>query len=122
MSASLGTEKLNIALGRYTEAVEALKKHEQSNQAVFDAHKKLMLKIIDADNELRDAASEASEGMQKGVPKLMAENGDFRVIVQLDTMKVYDDEKIIAKGLQDAITEQARPPRITISAVRTPKA
>lgn len=109
------------SLDKYTRAVDAVRAHEESNRAIFDAHKKLVMTVIDAENELRDDAAGMIDGLTKNVPHVVAEDGLFRVIITPQTLTVYDEEKIRAAGAGSAITEQQRPPRITISPQRTPK-
>lgn len=103
-------------LDSYTNAVDAIKSNEEANKVIFDQHKKLVMNLIDVENDLRDEAALSAEGLPKGKPNIVAENGDFRVIVTLESQKIFDEEKIKAAGLESAIKEQVRPPRITISA------
>lgn len=109
-------EKIESSLTKYTTAVEAVKQHETSNERIFAEHKKLVMAVIDAENNLRDEAAQADlEGVTQA--KVLANDGSFRVIITPQTMKVYDEDKILAAGLKDAISEQKRPPRITISGI-----
>lgn len=106
----------------YTSAVDALKNHQEQNQSVFAQNERLVMSMIDAENELRDeVALRGTEGMKKNESNLLAQNGQFRILVTPQTQKVYDEEKIKAK-MPEAIKEQDRPARVTISRIPPPKA
>lgn len=116
--------KIDTSLENYTNAVDAMKNHQEANAAVFDAHKKLLMATIDAENVLRDDASTMTEGLKKDVPAVVASNAQFRVIVTRQTLKTYDEEKLRRAlsttnptVLSEAITETERPARIIISAI-----
>lgn len=105
------------ALERYTQAVAAVKEHTEANANVFDAHKKLMLNLIDRENELRDAVAESGEGVENALHKVKCEPQTqefFDVEKTLQALRVTK-EGAIAAGVY--IVNQ-RPPRITISEVR----
>ena len=124
---SLNLERLNsknkkmntlTALDKYTKAVRQVKDHQESNSAVFAEHKNLMMTLIDAENELRDAVAEAGAGVSDAFTK---------VVITPQTQIWADIEaidKLIAQGkipsaLRDQIVKtQQRPPRITISEVK----
>lgn len=100
-------------LDRYTQAVEDRDRHIEANKAVFDTHQQIVMRIIDAENDLRDIISQTKEGV---------ENGSYKVIVTPQTQVAYDEEKIllnlgvtretaVGKGI---ITDQERPARVVI--------
>ena len=98
--------------------MQAVEDHIESNKGVFDAHQKLVMNVIDAENALRDSAAEAGTGVS---------NGAYTVSVVPQTQEVWDEERtlsalrvtkegaIAAKLLQ----VNQRPPRITISKNRS---
>ena len=101
------------SLEKYTKSVEALNEHKAKNESVFSEHQRLLFSVIDAENELRDAVAESGEGL---------ENEEFKVTVVPQTMKVYDEEKLkvllTADKFAEVVTEQKRPPRISITPVK----
>jgi len=110
------------ALQKYSNVKDELNNHINQNKSIFDAHEKIVMKLIDAENELRDAVAESGQGLNDGLNI---------VTVTPQTQTVYDEEKIlsalrvskegaIAAGL---IQINQRPPRITIGIVKqTPQA
>lgn len=105
------------SLEKYGNAVRAMKDHQEDNKAVFEAHKKLMFNVIDAENEVRDAAAEAGVGV---------ENGAYRVVVTPQTQTFADIEELDRAILEGKATQElrnrivktnTRPPRITISEI-----
>lgn len=102
------------ALDKYTSAMNQLNDHTEKNQTVFNEHKNIMLRVIDAENELRDAVAESNAGIS---------NGAFRVTVTPQTQTWADIEaidRLIAAGsipasLREAIVKTTqRPARISI--------
>lgn len=101
------------ALQKYTNAIEERNEHIAQNKPVFDAHERIINKVIDADNELRDAVAEDGKGI---------ENGLYKVTITPQTQKVYDDE-MLSKLLQpeelaQVVKEVTRSPKISITALR----
>lgn len=100
-------------LQAYTNADQARKDHIAANAEVFKQHERLVMAVIDAENNLRDAVAESGQPI---------ENGSYRVTVTPQTMRTYDEDKLRAALssnpaiLADAIKDVPRPPRITISA------
>lgn len=103
-----------VSLEKYSNAVAALKDHQAANQKVFSAHEQLLGKLIDAENELRDAVAVAARGV---------ENGQFSVshIPQTQTWADIDElDQLIAQGKipgdvrGQIVKTQQRPARITI--------
>lgn len=99
------------ALNKYTEAMRAMKAHQEANQAVFDGHKRLLFAVIDAEGQLKDSVAESGEDVA---------NDEYKVTIEKQTMTIYDDAKLRAAlssnpaALNGIITVQQRPPRITI--------
>lgn len=102
------------ALERYTVAKEKVEAHIEDNKAVFDTHQKLVMSLIDAENELRDTVSESREGVS---------NGKYTVSYLPQTQTWADIETIdqmIATGLikkelrEKIVMTQERPARISI--------
>lgn len=87
------------ALEKYTRAMEALNGHIKQNKAVFDAHKRYVESVIDAENELRDAVATENKGV---------ENSDFEVKVFPQTQTYADIEVIDAMVKEGNINGQMR--------------
>ena len=105
------------ALQRYSKIKDELNDHINQNKPIFDAHEKIVMRLIDAENELRDAVAESGQSI---------DNGLIRVNVVPQTQTVYDEEKLltalrvskegaIAAGI---IQINQRPPRITIGVMK----
>lgn len=106
----------NFSLTKYTSAHKQMMEHQRNNASVFDEHKRLMLLVIDAENELRDAVDEN---------KANVSNNDFRVTITPQTQTFADIEvidRLIANGqisasLRESIVKTVqRPDRISITA------
>lgn len=106
----------NFQLTKYTSAHKQMMDHQKNNSSVFDEHKRLMMLVIDAENELRDAVAEN---------KANVSNNDFKVTVTPQTQTFADIDvidRLIANGqisasLRESIVKTVpRPERITISA------
>lgn len=102
------------ALDKYTSAMNAMTNQQEANSPVFNEHKRLMLQVIDAENELRDAVAESNAGIS---------NGAFRVTVTPQSQTWADIEavdRLIASGsipasLRESIVKTTqRPARISI--------
>lgn len=105
--------QVQTALNNYSNIVAELKEHEQANEGVFSKHKSIVMRMVDADNAVRDAAAEAGEG---------ASNATHRVTVTPQTQKTFNEPAILAlasKGVDitGIISEHTRPPRITIGEI-----
>lgn len=95
-------------LNAYSNTVDAIKLHVEENKAVFDAHQKLVMRQIDADAVLRDAA----------VVTGSLSNGRHDVTVTPQTMTYGDVEAIddliahglISPGLRDRIVKTIERP------------
>lgn len=101
------------ALQKYANAIEERNEHLEQNKSVFEAHQRIIGKIIDAENELMDAVAESGSGI---------ENGLYKVTITPQTQKVYDDEAL-SKLLQpeevdQVVKEVTRSPKISITALR----
>jgi len=107
------------ALAKYTAAMAQLKSHIASNQGVFDTHQQIVFKVMDAENELRDAVAEAGVGVR---------NNDYKVTITPQTQTWADIEEIdrifentgkVDKSQRDQIVKtQPRPPRISITEIQ----
>lgn len=101
------------ALQRYTDAQDKLEQHIKDNQKVFDDHQKIVLELMDRDNELRDAVAEDGKGIT---------NGLWNVTVTPQTQRVYNEDKMkqYMSGTQfaDVVSDVTRPARITIGKAR----
>lgn len=106
------------ALSKYSACVKRLKDHQEDNSGVFKDHERLMLAVVDAENDLRDAVAELGAGVS---------NSEHRVVVTPQTQNYADIDVIdslvsngsISKELRDTIVKTVqRPPRITISEVK----
>lgn len=101
------------ALQKYTDAIEERNEHLAQNKGVFDSHERIVMKIIDAENELKDAVAEDGKGV---------ENGLYKVTITPQTQKVYDDE-VLCKLLQPdevdkVVKEVTRSPKISITTLK----
>lgn len=94
---------------KYANAMDALEGHIESNKPVFDAHKELAMKVMDAENELRDAVAENGSGIV---------GAGYTATYTPVEQKVYDEEKI-KKLCPEAITVNQRPARITIGKTKS---
>lgn len=101
------------AVVKFASAKAAVAEHIEANKPVFNAHQNLVMNLIDAENELRDAVAESDTGISEGTVTVTREP---------QTQVVLDEEKILAtlgitreqaveRGL---IQINQRPPRITI--------
>lgn len=105
------------SLQQYARTVGAIEDHIEANQAVFDAHKRLVMAEIDARGNVEDDAALEAESIAKE-PVLAA---GFRVVVVPQTIKVYNEEAIAKIEQEKGITlstTQPRPPRIVISKMK----
>lgn len=102
------------ALEKYTKAVEKRDAHITENKAVFDAHEKIVMDIIDAESDLRDAVAESKEGVS---------NTEFTVTITPQTQTFVDIEQLdkfvadgsMSKEMRDlAVKTEERPPKISI--------
>lgn len=108
---------INTLAAKYAGAKDAIKEHIIDNQRVFSDHEALVGKLIDAENDLRDAAAES------GKSEIF---GTIKVTVTPQTQEVWDEDRTLA-GLKVS-KEQAieagflkineRPARIQISEVK----
>lgn len=102
------------ALQKYTRAVAAAEDHQEANRAIFDAHKRYVMAIMDAENELRDAAAESLLGANDGI---------HIVTVTPTTQTVYNEDQIRAVCAKAGVSPETiisvnqRPPRITVGKV-----
>lgn len=101
------------ALQKYANAIEERNEHIAANKSVFEAHERIVFRILDAENELRDEVAMANQGV---------ENGLYKVTITPQTQKVYDDE-VLSKLLQpeevsQVVKEVTRSPKISITALR----
>lgn len=102
------------ALEKYTLAKQAIDSHLAANKPVFDAHQKLVMTLMDADNELRDAVAESGSGVS---------NPEFTVTVTPQTQEVWDEDLTLGalginkeEGIRRGLIKiNERPPRISIS-------
>lgn len=102
------------ALDKYAGLVAKRDQHIEDNKAVFDDHQKIVMDIIDAENDLRDAVAESKDGVK---------SAEFTVIYTPQTQTWADIEKLdkfvaegkISKELRDQIVmTQERSPKISI--------
>lgn len=95
----------------------AIEENIKDHKDIFDAHERLVMQAIDAENALRDAVADAGEGVS---------NGLYTVTFTPQTQTIFDEEKILAQvGMSKdvavgmgLITVNQRPPRITIGKSR----
>ncbi len=106
------------ALERYSAAVGQLKAHAEFNKPVFDTHQQLVYKVMDAENDLRDAVAEAKTGISNGI----------HVVNYTPQTQTYADIETLDKMIGQMLTKEARdqivktverPARVTIGEVKT---
>jgi len=101
------------ALEKYTQAFEALNDHKVANQGVFEAHQNLLMRLMDAENELRDLVAEDEQGL---------ENSKIKVTVVPQTQRMYSEDKmhqyLTPIQFADVVSDVKRPPRITIKPIK----
>jgi len=93
------TERADAALIAYTSAMDALKGHQEDNKEVFDAHQKLVMNVIDAENVLRDEVAELKESVS---------NGQYRASYTPQSQTYADIEEIDRAVSQGIITQEVR--------------
>lgn len=108
------------ALEKYSNVYAELKQHQKDNQSVFTAHQNIVLRLIDAENELRDAVAEAGAGISNAdhVVTHTPQTQTWADIEVLDRMVA--DGKLNADLYKEIVKTQNRPPRITVG--EAPKA
>lgn len=110
------TKKMDAtqSIAKYSRAVQAMKAHQEENKPVFDRHKELMMQILDADNELRDAVAESGASISDDftVVTVTPQTQTFADIVAID--KLIAEGKIPATLRAEIVKTAQRPPRITV--------
>jgi len=106
------------SLSRYSEAVQAVEDHRKQNEAVFSAHKALVMRVIDTENDLRDTVAETMESVSDGDNKVTVtpQTQTWADIAVIDAL--IASGKIPAELREQIVKTQQRPPRITISAIK----
>jgi hypothetical protein len=109
------------SLSKYSKAVQAVKDHQEKNREVFDAHKNLLMQVIDAEGELRDAVAENGASISDESTKVTVtpQTQTWADIPTIDAL--ITQGKISATLRTEIVKTQQRPPRITISEVKTSK-
>lgn len=114
---------IETKLDRFIAAREAVLESVEKNKAVFDAHQALVMRLMDAENDLRDEAALA-EGLKKGEPTVLASQGGYSVTatpVEQTWADIDELDRAIAEGqatneLRARIVKtQQRPTRVSIS-------
>lgn len=108
----MSTTSLN-ALDRYTQAVESLRIHEAANQKVFDEHKQFVMRLIDAENSLRDAVAEDGNGISNGTHEVVVTK-QTQTFVDPDELRKAQVTTLTESQIANLIHTQERPPRISI--------
>lgn len=85
------------ALEKYTMAVNAIEEHKKANQSVFKEHERLLMNLIDIENELRDDVATDGSGV---------ENSQFKVVVIPQTQ------------FASVVNDVQRSPRISIKPIK----
>ena len=101
------------SLEKYTMAVNAIEAHKEAHQAVFKEHERLLMNLIDTENELRDEVATDGSGV---------ENSQFKVVVIPQTQRVYDEDKLHqllnATQFASVVNDVQRSPRISIKPIK----
>lgn len=77
---------MSAPLENYIAAYNALQNHKEANAEVFKAHEQILMRFIDAENELRDYVA---------ITKQPETSGAFSVTVEEQKQEVYDEEKVL---------------------------
>ena len=97
------------SLEKYTQAIERRNAHIEANKNIFNAHEQIVMQVIEAENELRDAVAEANAGVS---------NGEYTVTIEPQARRQYNEEKMkqYLSGPQfaEVVNDIQRPPRISI--------
>ena len=103
------------SLEKYSKAVQAVKNHQEANSSVFTQHKGLMLQLIDAENELRDAVAESGAGISDNytIVTIKPQTQTWSDIEAIDALIAQG--KIPSELRSQIVKTQQRPPRISIS-------
>jgi hypothetical protein len=109
------------ALEKYTKVVEERNKYIESNKAVFDTHEQIAMRIIDAENELRDAVADEKAGVQNEsfTVRHVAQTQTYADIEVIDQMVAGG--KITAGMRAEIVKTVDRPARVSILPTPTPK-
>ena len=98
---------------KYTNAIDAQKDHMSNNPEVFKENNRLVMAIIDAENELRDAVAESGTGVS---------NGSFNVTITPVAQRIYNEDKLheflSPTQFAQVVNDVTRPARITIGALK----
>lgn len=115
-----------------------MKNHIEDNKEIFDAHQKLVMEVIDTENELRDATAErvtaleadTSEAGIQALNEFVARgetNGTYHVKASPQTQTWADIEELdkevasgrMSKETRDRIVKtQKRPAKISITEIK----
>jgi hypothetical protein len=129
---------MTTQLENYTKAVQTVKNHIEDNKEIFDAHQKLVMSVIDTENELRDAIAERvtaleADTSEAGIQALNefvrtgAMNGSYKVTATPQTQTWADIEELdkevssgrMSKETRDRIVKtQKRPAKISITELK----
>lgn len=103
------------SLDLYTQAMNDAENFKDQHTEIFNRHNGLVLRIIDAENALRDDVATEKQGVT---------NGQYRVTYTENVQTFADVEVLQAMVANDEITEEQyekivktvpRPPRINVS-------
>ncbi len=108
------------ALDKYTQAVGQMESHIELNKSVFDQHQQLVFRVMDAENELRDAVAIAGAGVSDGIHSVTI-TPQTQTYADIETLNASHGKLLTDELLKNIIKTQARPARISISKVRQPK-
>lgn len=108
---------MSAQLQNYIAAYNALQNHKEANAEVFKAHEQILMRFIDAENELRDYVASTKQSETSGA---------FGVTCEEYTQEVFDEEKTLqtlrmtkAEAVEKGIIQvNKRPPRIHITQPR----
>ena len=111
-------ESANKALEKYTKVQQERKELIAAHKEVFDKFEAIGLRIIDADNELRDAISEYGAGVENDqwVVTIMPQTQTFADIEVIDEM-IANGVQLTPARRSEIVKTVERPLRISIKPV-----
>lgn len=109
---------MSTQLENYIAAYNALQNHKEANEQVFKEHEQILMRLIDAENELRDYVA---------ITKQPETSAGFTVTVENQKQEVFDEEatlRALKMTKEQAIEAKIlqvneRPPRIRINQPKT---
>lgn len=114
----MSNEASEKALQKYTLVKQEVLDHIEANQPVFSAHEKIVGRLIDAENELRDAVADAKQGISNE-SVIVTYTPQSQTFVDPDAVRARQGQVLTPQVISELIVTTERPARVTISQPRT---